>query len=67
MSYIICRFCKYIRIKTYSQSWEYGCCMACRRKLIPDYIPNEQYKMYLDKLNERNIFDRQEKFTEGNS
>ncbi len=66
MSYIGCRFCKKTHIGLYSDSWIYGCCRKCRRKLIPDHIIEKQYKRFLNELN-RKRNDRKEVTTKGNT
>lgn len=60
MRYIICRFCKVRYIQAHTNSGKYGGCNICRAKLIPEYIPEKQHKLFLDLLN-RKINDRQHK------
>jgi hypothetical protein len=63
MSYIICRFCHIRHIQSYTTSWEVGCCRVCAHEHLPSYIPENQWKLYLDKLH-RKIHDTEKRFTE---
>jgi hypothetical protein len=53
MSYIVCRFCHIRHIQAYTRSWHIGCCKICRGIHLPNYIPYEQWKQFLDKLHRK--------------
>lgn len=48
-----CCICK-MGINTLSESRQSGACAECRDRLIPNYIPLEQHKLYIDKYLKEN-------------
>jgi hypothetical protein len=53
MSYVICRFCDKRHLSQFTTSWDVGCCQICRKEFLPNYIPEEQWKQFLDKLHRK--------------
>lgn len=44
---IICKVCKETRFKSTKRIEKTGVCLICAIKIIPDYIPQNQYIKYL--------------------
>lgn len=53
-------------MEIFTTSWQAGCCKICRNEHLPSYIPQYQWKRYLDKLH-RKIHDTEKGFTKRNS
>lgn len=60
--YIECRFCKVVHIYMHGDSFIFGGCRRCRDKLVPNYMPKEQIKLFLDLLY-RKINDTEKRLT----